>query len=63
MNELMIQKTFDKARNDSTRYGTCYILSNGQDLQTVVGENLKEDLKEKGYWVAAIFENGFQVDL
>lgn len=63
MDEQMIQAKFQKAQTDSIQYRICYILSNGKDLQTVVTEQLKEDLKEKGYWVAAIFENGIHIDL
>lgn len=60
--QMIISKT-RKAIADSKRFGICYILSNGKDLQTVVTANLKEDLKEKGYWVAAIYEHGYQIDL
>ena len=63
MTDQMIQEKFTKAQVDSIRYGICYILSNGKDLQTAVTEKFKEDLKEKGYWVAAIFENGYKIDL
>lgn len=63
MTEQMIQAKFHKAQADSIRYGICYILSNGKDLQTAVTEQHKEDLKEKGYWVALIFQNGYKLDL
>ena len=63
MTDQEIQATFQKAHNDSIRYGICYILSNGKGLQTAVTEQLKEDLKENGYWVAAILENGYKIDL
>ena len=62
MTDQMIRTKIEKAIHDSERYGICYVLSNGKDLQTVVTANLKEDLKEKGYWVAAIYEHGYQVE-
>lgn len=62
MTDQMIQAKIQKAIEDSKRYGICYILSNGKELQTVVTANLKESLKEKGYWVAAIYEHGYQVE-
>lgn len=60
--QMIISKT-RKAIEDSKRFGICYILSNGKDLQTVVTADFKERLKEKGYWVAAIYEHGYQIDL
>lgn len=62
MTDQMIQEKILKAIEDSKRYGICYILSNGQNLQTAVTAYLKETLKEKGYWVAAIYEHGYQVE-
>lgn len=63
MTDKMIRETIAKAINDSKRYGICYILSNGKELKTAVTIRFKEIMKEKGYWVAAIYEGGFQVDL
>lgn len=63
MTDQMIQAKVEKAIKDSIRYGICYILSNGKELQVVVTAGLKEKLKEKGYWVAAIYENGHPIDL
>ena len=63
MTDKEIQVKIQKAIEDSKRYGICYILSNGQELQTAVTAELKESLKEKGYWVAAIYEHGYQIDL
>ena len=57
-----IQTKIQKAIEDSKRYGICYVLSNGKELLTAVTANLKETLKEKGYWVAAIYEYGYQVE-
>lgn len=63
MEDQMIQNKFQKAQKDSIRYGRCYILSNGKDLQTAITYEFVDRMKEAGYWVAAIFEHGYQVDL
>lgn len=63
MTDQMIQAEIEKAIEDSKRYGICYILSNGKELQTAVSANLKDALKENGYWVAAIYEHGQNIDL
>lgn len=63
MTDREIQEVVKRAIEDSKRHGICYILSNGQKLQTAVTAFLKETLKEKGYWVAAIYEHGYQIDL
>lgn len=62
MTDQMIQAKVEKAIKDSIRYGICYILSNGKELLVVVTAELKETLKEKGYWVAAIYEHGHPVE-
>ena len=62
MTDKEIQEKIQKAIEDNKRYGICYLLSDGKRLQTAVTANLKETLKEKGYWVAAIYEHGYQVE-
>lgn len=63
MEDQMILKTYEKAQKDSIRYGRCYILSNGKELHTAVTYEFVDRMKEAGYWVAAIFEHGYKVDL
>lgn len=59
----MIQEITEKAISDSKVFGICYILSNGEDLQLAITAGRKDKLKENGYWVAAIYERGYKMDL
>lgn len=63
MTDQMVQEAIAKAVKASKEYGICYLLSNGKTLETAVTSELKEYLKERGYWVAAIYEHGLQIDL
>lgn len=61
MTDQMIQEAIARAVKASKDYGICYLLSNGKNLDTAVTTEMKEYLKERGYWVAAIYEHGHQV--
>lgn len=63
MNDQMIQNKIEKAIRDSKTYGLCYLLSNGEELQTAVTVTFKDKLKEMGYWVACIYQNGRKISL
>ena len=63
MTDEKVQSIVTEAVNKSKVYGICWVLSNGEDLQTAVTEEAKENLKATGYWVAMILENGYKVDL
>ena len=61
MTEQMIQETIRKAVKFSKEVGHCYILSNGQELKTAFRFAVPA-YKNQGYWVAAIYEHGYQVE-
>ena len=62
MTDQMIQETIASAIRQSMKFNICWIHSNGNELLTAVTAFRKEELKAEGYWVAAIYEHGYQVD-
>ena len=63
MTESSIKQAIERARINSIVHNICYILSNGTELLTAVDYGFVGRMKEQGYWVAAIFQNGLQIDL
>ena len=63
MTDQMIRETIEEAVLLSIAHKICWNLSNGTELRTAVTAYKKEELKEEGYWVAAIYEYGHQIDL
>lgn len=67
MTNEMIAKTMNQAKDLSNEYGMAWVLSNGKELKVVRHEVEKEILTDEqrgyGFWVGAIFEDGYRVDL
>lgn len=62
MTDQMVQDQIEKAVHFSKVLNRCYLLSNGCELTTAVSRPAAAELEAAGYWIAAIFENGFRVD-
>ena len=62
MTDHMLHDQIEKAVHFSKVLGRCYLLSNGCELTTAVSRPAAAELEAAGYWIAAIFENGFRVD-
>ena len=62
MTDQMIQDACNKARIKSVVHNICWLISNGNELMTVVTYEFLERMKAEGYWVAAIYEHGYQVE-
>lgn len=67
MTNEMIATTMNRAKDLSKEYGMAWVLSNGKELKVVRHEVEKEILTDEqrgyGFWVGAIFEEGYRVDL
>lgn len=66
MTEKEMLEQLEFARKTSEEFSVkVYALSNGKQV-TVIDERTykktREDSKKRGYWVAAIFENGHRVE-
>lgn len=56
-----LESTIKEAIIVSKKFGRSWLMSNGKELKTAYTENEKELKKNRGFWVAAIYENGVAV--
>lgn len=63
MTEKYIEAKIGIAKRISKLHGTCWLFSNGEQLKTAADEADYCDFKDRGYWVAMLFNGGHQVDL
>lgn len=63
MTNEMIANIVEEAITFSVKHCcTVYIVSNGERLTYIAHATTLRWMKEEGYWVAAIFENGYRVE-
>lgn len=62
-NEEEVKNLFLTAEHYSNKEQcTMYVMSNGETA-VVIHDDYKEEFKEKGYWLAAMYKSGYRVDL
>ena len=59
-NENEVANVFHTGLEESKKE-TIFVMSNGEWIQ-IAHKDYEEELKEEGFWIAGIFENGHKID-